>query len=67
MKELPENIFLMLSNLEWLDVRNNQLGFLPNLNSHQKIRTILAEHNNIEQLPEDLHTAPFPGIFFMGD
>ena len=58
LKKLPENIFLVLPNLEWLDVRNNQLGFLPNLNSHQKIRTILAEYNNIEQLPEDLHTAP---------
>lgn len=58
LKELPENIFLVLPNLEWLDVRNNQLGFLPNLNSHQKIRTILAENNKIEQLPGDLHTAP---------
>ena len=58
LKQLPENIFLQFPNLEWLDVRNNQLCFLPNLNSHQKIRTILAEHNKIEQLPEDLHTAP---------
>ena len=58
LKQLPENIFVEFPNLEWLDVRNNQLGFLPNLNSHQKIRTILAEHNKIEQLPEDLHTAP---------
>lgn len=58
LQELPENIFLVFPNLEWLDVRNNQLGFLPNLNFHQKIRTILAEQNKIEKLPEDLHTAP---------
>ena len=58
LKHLPENIFLVVPNLEWLDVRNNQLSFLPALNSHQKIRTILAEENRIEQLPDDLHTAP---------
>ena len=57
LSELPNNIFRLTPSLEWLDVRNNCLRSLPNLNSHNKIRTILAEHNKIERLPEDLHSA----------
>lgn len=33
---LPEDLFCMLENLEWLDIRNNKIGRLPQLKSHKR-------------------------------
>ena len=57
LKMLPEDLFLLCPNLEWLDVRNNLLSCLPMFHSHQHIKTILAENNKIQFLPKDVQTA----------
>lgn len=53
--EIPEELFPSLQNLEWLDVRNNQLKSLPkNIKSHSSLHTLLLQGNKIQVLPLEL-------------
>ncbi|XP_020294811.1 uncharacterized protein LOC109860252 isoform X2 [Pseudomyrmex gracilis] len=57
--ELPKELFILLTNLQWLDVRNNQLTSLPaSIKSHPSLETILLEGNKIEKLPLELCLVP---------
>lgn len=53
--ELPKELFIILSHLQWLDIRNNQLTDLPtSIKSHPSLETILLQGNKIEKLPLEL-------------
>jgi len=55
LSEVPEELFVSLPQLQWLDIRNNQLRSLPtSIRSHPSIETILLEGNEIETLPLEL-------------
>lgn len=55
LSELPEELFVSLPHLQWLDVRNNQLTNLPaSIRSHPSLESILLQGNKIEKLPLEL-------------
>ncbi|XP_050304409.1 leucine-rich repeat-containing protein 27-like isoform X2 [Anthonomus grandis grandis] len=52
---LPEDFFLKLPNLMWLDLRNNQLESIPRcIAHHQHLEHLLLTNNNISKLPNEL-------------
>ncbi|XP_056385824.1 leucine-rich repeat-containing protein 27 [Hyla sarda] len=49
---LPENFFLHLPHLVWLDLRNNQIKSLPStIGKHRQLQYLLLEGNPIKMLP----------------
>ncbi|KAK2580783.1 hypothetical protein KPH14_011518 [Odynerus spinipes] len=57
--EIPDKLFPSLQNLEWLDIRNNQLQCLPkNIKSHPSLHTLLLQGNRIQILPLELCSVP---------
>ncbi|CAF0833635.1 unnamed protein product [Didymodactylos carnosus] len=56
LKTLPENIFVQLVVLKWLDLRNNHLHNVPNkgLEKHMALRYLLLGGNLIKTLPSEL-------------
>ncbi|XP_062320511.1 leucine-rich repeat-containing protein 27-like [Osmerus eperlanus] len=54
---LPDSLFTSLSNLVWLDLRNNQITALPaEIGLHRSLKTLLLEGNPIKELPLELGT-----------
>ncbi|XP_074532290.1 leucine-rich repeat-containing protein 27-like [Halichoeres trimaculatus] len=52
---VPESLFISLPNLQWLDLRNNQIETLPaEIGLHRCLRTLLLEGNPISELPAEL-------------
>lgn len=52
---LPEEFFLCLHSLEWLDLRNNKLQDIPrNIGEHKNIKTLLLGRNQLTFLPLEL-------------
>ncbi|XP_041722190.1 leucine-rich repeat-containing protein 27 isoform X5 [Coregonus clupeaformis] len=52
---LPDTLFTSLSNLVWLDLRNNQITSLPaEIGLHRCLKTVLLEGNPITELPLEL-------------
>ncbi|KAK4875922.1 hypothetical protein RN001_012344 [Aquatica leii] len=58
-EELPNDFFINLSKLTWLDLRKNKLSTLPsNVAHHEHLETILLQYNRIEYLPVELGVVP---------
>ncbi|XP_041116769.1 leucine-rich repeat-containing protein 27-like isoform X3 [Polyodon spathula] len=56
---LPDHFFSELSNLVWLDLRNNQINCLPpGIGQHRCLKTLLLEGNPIKELPIELEMPP---------
>lgn len=54
-KFIPDNFFIQLPNLTWLDLRNNQLEDIPsNICDHKQLQTLLVQNNNLEFLPNEI-------------
>lgn len=54
-EEIPDNLFLNLKKLVWLDLRNNKLKTIPQtIANHASLETLLLRDNNIEKLPLEL-------------
>ncbi|KAM6956180.1 leucine-rich repeat-containing protein 27-like [Aplochiton taeniatus] len=52
---LPDSLFTSLPNLEWLDLRYNQITSLPaEIGLHRCLKTLLLEGNPIAELPLQL-------------
>ncbi|KAF3708567.1 Leucine-rich repeat-containing protein 27 [Channa argus] len=52
---IPDFLFFRLPNLQWLDLRNNQIVSLPaEIGMHRSLRTLLLEGNPISELPPEL-------------
>ncbi|XP_075698488.1 leucine-rich repeat-containing protein 27 [Rhinoderma darwinii] len=52
---LPENFFLHLQYLVWLDLRNNEITSLPSsIGGHRQLQYLLLEGNPIKVLPIEL-------------
>ncbi|XP_059215908.1 leucine-rich repeat-containing protein 27-like [Centropristis striata] len=52
---IPDSMFISLPNLQWLDLRHNQITSLPSeIGSHRSLKTILLEGNPISELPPEL-------------
>lgn len=52
---LPEDFFICLQNLVWLDLRNNKLQEIPrNVGGHKHLKTLLLGGNQLTFLPEEL-------------
>ena len=52
---LPEEFFVCLRNLEWLDLRNNKLMEVPkNVGKHKNLKTILLGINQLRVLPPEI-------------
>lgn len=55
LSSLPENLFLYLPHLVWLDLRNNEITSLPStIGRHRQLQYLLLEGNPIKQLPIEL-------------
>lgn len=55
--EVPDEIFTYLNYLQWLDIRNNQITFLPvSIKWHSCLETILLQGNKMKELPLELCT-----------
>lgn len=56
MTELPNDTFVQLTVLKWLDLRNNKLTSIPNngLAQHQCLQYLLLGGNNLQTLPCEL-------------
>lgn len=53
--EFPQELFLRLPHLQYLDVRNNRLKSIPpTIRGHQQLQTFLLQDNDIEKLPLEL-------------
>ncbi|BES96967.1 Leucine Rich Repeat [Nesidiocoris tenuis] len=52
LKSIPENLFKQLTNLEWIDLRWNDLELFPTtVKFHPYLKTILLQDNNLTVLP----------------
>ncbi|XP_040905938.1 leucine-rich repeat-containing protein 27-like isoform X4 [Toxotes jaculatrix] len=52
---IPDSLFISLPNLQWLDLRNNQIVSLPaEIGLHRSLKTLLLEGNPISELPPEL-------------
>ncbi|XP_039995316.1 leucine-rich repeat-containing protein 27-like [Xiphias gladius] len=52
---IPDSLFIRLPNLQWLDLRNNQIVSLPaEIGLHRSLKTLLLEGNPISELPPEL-------------
>ncbi|KAK2823963.1 hypothetical protein Q5P01_021138 [Channa striata] len=55
LSSIPDSLFFSLPNLQWLDLRNNQIVSLPaEIGMHRSLRTLLLEENPISELPPEL-------------
>lgn len=54
-EHLPQEFFIHLGSLLWLDLRNNKLQDIPVcIGQHRRLKTILLGGNNIHYLPAEL-------------
>uniref|UniRef100_A0A8C3WVA9 Leucine rich repeat containing 27 n=1 Tax=Catagonus wagneri TaxID=51154 RepID=A0A8C3WVA9_9CETA len=52
---IPEDLFQLLPNLTWLDLRHNRIAALPSgIGCHKHLKTLLLERNPIKTLPVEL-------------
>ncbi|KAG7999913.1 Leucine-rich repeat-containing protein 27, partial [Nibea albiflora] len=52
---IPGSLFVSLPNLQWLDLRHNQIASLPaEIGLHRSLKTLLLEGNPISELPPEL-------------
>lgn len=52
---LPEEFFICLRSLEWLDLRNNKLTEIPkNVGKHKNLKTLLLGINQLRVLPPEI-------------
>uniref|UniRef100_A0A3Q1G709 Leucine rich repeat containing 27 n=1 Tax=Acanthochromis polyacanthus TaxID=80966 RepID=A0A3Q1G709_9TELE len=52
---IPDLMFISLPNLQWLDLRKNQIVSLPaEIGSHRSLKTLLLEGNPLSELPPEL-------------
>ncbi|XP_038049697.1 leucine-rich repeat-containing protein 27-like isoform X5 [Patiria miniata] len=52
---VPSELFVMLANMKWLDLRNNQVQELPaSIGEHRCLKTLLLEGNQLRELPCEL-------------
>lgn len=52
---LPEDFFVCLASLEWLDLRNNKLHEIPkNVGEHKSLKTLLLGRNQLTFLPAEI-------------
>ncbi|XP_010737957.2 leucine-rich repeat-containing protein 27 [Larimichthys crocea] len=52
---IPGSLFVSLPNLQWLDLRHNQIASLPaKIGLHRSLKTLLLEGNPISELPPEL-------------
>ena len=52
---LPDDFFIKLHSLQWLDVRNNKLQVLPvSIGKHAMLRNLLLEGNQLKTLPLEI-------------
>ncbi|XP_023134144.2 leucine-rich repeat-containing protein 27 [Amphiprion ocellaris] len=52
---IPDSMFISLPNLQWLDLRKNQIVSLPaEIGSHRSLKTLLLEGNPLSELPPEL-------------
>jgi hypothetical protein len=56
LQELPDDLFVRLPHLKWLDLRHNQLTEIPDqgLAQHAALRSLLLSNNQIRLLPAEL-------------
>nr|KAF6457305.1 hypothetical protein HJG63_012693 [Rousettus aegyptiacus] len=55
LRALPADLFQLLPNLTWLDLRHNRVTALPpGIGSHRYLKTLLLERNPIKTLPVEL-------------
>lgn len=56
-KHLPQDFFIKLPKLTWLDLRNNRLKEIPVSIAHSLcLENLLLTNNQIERLPTELGT-----------
>ncbi|KAL3268129.1 hypothetical protein HHI36_007256, partial [Cryptolaemus montrouzieri] len=56
---LPDDIFTKLGKLNWLDLRNNKLRFIPkSIAYHENLENLLLSNNYLEKLPNELGLVP---------
>ncbi|MGH0132445.1 UNVERIFIED_CONTAM: hypothetical protein FKN15_035952 [Acipenser sinensis] len=64
---LPDHFFSELSNLVWLDLRNNKISCLPpGIGQHRCLKTLLLEGNPIKELPIELAMPPIEKLKLTG-
>lgn len=52
---LPDDFFTILSKLNWLDLRNNKLRFIPkSIAHHEHLENLLVSNNYLEKLPNEI-------------
>ncbi|XP_032523625.2 asporin-like [Danaus plexippus] len=57
LKLLPEDLFLLLPNLMWLDLRDNELTDIPiTIKGHKSLTHLLMQNNKLISLPNELGT-----------
>lgn len=52
---LPEDFFVCVASLEWVDLRNNRLCEIPkNIGEHKNLKTLLLGRNQLTFLPAEI-------------
>nr|CAD7396525.1 unnamed protein product [Timema cristinae] len=69
LENLPDNLFLSLPVLKWLDVRNNKLTQFPKTVAyHDNLQVLLLQGNQIQRLPLELGLVPkLRGLQLLGN
>ncbi|RZF36911.1 hypothetical protein LSTR_LSTR004599 [Laodelphax striatellus] len=58
-RKLDDDFFPTFQQLQWLDIRNNELEEIPvTISNHPNLRVLLLEDNNLQQLPVELGSVP---------